>query len=216
MIVGGGAAGLAAADMLRREGYGGPLTMISADDSPPCDRPNLSKDFLAGTAQEDWIPLRPPESYYDDQRIDLGCSTRASPSLDLRHEAGPARRTARAAAFGALLLATGADPVQLAIPGRQRPSQVHYLRTFADSQAIVGAVGLGEAGGRGGRELHRARGGGVAARARHRGARGRARAAPLERVMGPEVGRFIRRLHEAHGVVVPPGRDGRPRRRDAW
>ena len=49
--------------MLRREGYDGPLTMISADESPPCDRPNLSKDFLAGTAPEDWIPLRAPEYY---------------------------------------------------------------------------------------------------------------------------------------------------------
>ena len=70
VIIGGGAAGLAAADMLRREGYDGPLTMISEDDSPPCDRPNLSKDFLAGTAQEDWIPLRPPD-YYTERRIDL-------------------------------------------------------------------------------------------------------------------------------------------------
>ena len=61
-IIGGGAAGLAAADMLRREGYAGPVTMISADDSPPCDRPNLSKDFLAGTAPDDWIPLRAPST----------------------------------------------------------------------------------------------------------------------------------------------------------
>ncbi len=60
VIVGGGAAGLAAADMLRRERYDGPITIISADDSPPPDRPNLSKDYLAGNAQEDWIPLRPP------------------------------------------------------------------------------------------------------------------------------------------------------------
>ena len=52
VIVGGGAAGLAAADMLRREGYDGPLTIVSADASPPVDRPNLSKDYLAGTAQE--------------------------------------------------------------------------------------------------------------------------------------------------------------------
>ena len=59
--------GLAAADMLRRDGYAGPVTMISADDSPPCDRPNLSKDFLAGTAQEDWIPLRSPEFYAERQ-----------------------------------------------------------------------------------------------------------------------------------------------------
>ncbi len=56
VIVGGGAAGLAAADMLRREGYEGPLAIVSADASPPVDRPNLSKDYLAGTAQEDWIP----------------------------------------------------------------------------------------------------------------------------------------------------------------
>jgi nitrite reductase/ring-hydroxylating ferredoxin subunit len=59
VIVGGGAAGFAAADMLRREGFTGSLTMLSADDSPPCDRPNLSKDYLAGTASEDWVPLRP-------------------------------------------------------------------------------------------------------------------------------------------------------------
>ena len=57
VIIGGGGAGLAAADMLRREGYDGALTMLSADDAPPADRPNLSKDFLAGTAQDDWIPL---------------------------------------------------------------------------------------------------------------------------------------------------------------
>src|SRR5262249_37553387 len=70
VVVGGGAAGFAAADILRREGYEGPLTMLSADDSPPCDRPNLSKDFLAGTAEDSWIPLRPPE-YYAERRIDL-------------------------------------------------------------------------------------------------------------------------------------------------
>ena len=82
MIVGGGAAGLAAADMLRREGYDGPLTIVSADDSPPVDRPNLSKDYLAGTAQEDWIPLRPSD-YYRDRRIDLLLHSRVS-SLDTK------------------------------------------------------------------------------------------------------------------------------------
>jgi len=77
VIVGGGAAGLAAADMLRREGYDGPVTMVSADDSPPVDRPNLSKDYLAGKAQEDWIPLRPSD-YYRDRRIDLLLHSRVS------------------------------------------------------------------------------------------------------------------------------------------
>src|SRR6266508_2453494 len=77
VIVGGGAAGLAAADMLRRERYDGPILLISADDSPPSDRPNLSKDYLAGTAQEDWIPLRSPE-FYTDNRIELMLSSRVS------------------------------------------------------------------------------------------------------------------------------------------
>src|SRR4029077_20904474 len=81
VIVGGGAAGLAAADMVRREGYDGPLTMISADSDPPVDRPNLSKDYLAGSAKEDWIPLRGPE-YYEEQRIDLRLGSRVT-SLDV-------------------------------------------------------------------------------------------------------------------------------------
>src|SRR5262249_47972128 len=77
VIVGGGAAGLAAAEMLRREGYDRPVTIISADDSAPYDRPNLSKDYLAGTAPEDWIPLRPPE-FYAERRIDLVLNARVA------------------------------------------------------------------------------------------------------------------------------------------
>jgi nitrite reductase/ring-hydroxylating ferredoxin subunit len=75
IIMGGGAAGLAAADMLRRDGYGGPITMISADADPPVDRPNLSKDYLAGEAQDDWIPLWPAE-WYVDRRVDLVLDSR--------------------------------------------------------------------------------------------------------------------------------------------
>ena len=122
--------------MLRREGYDGPVTMISADDSPPVDRPNLSKDYLAGTAKEDWIPLRAPE-YFAEQRIELVLNTRVS-SLDLR-----ARQivvdSGTTYAFDALLVATGADPVHLDIPGATN-AQVRYLRTFADSKAIVGEL----------------------------------------------------------------------------
>jgi hypothetical protein len=133
VIVGGGAAGLAAADMLRREGYEGPLTIVSADTSPPVDRPNLSKDYLAGTAQEEWIPLQPSD-YYRDRRIDLLLHSRVS-SLDTK-----SRRivleSGKAFEFGALLLATGADPVRLPIEGAT-DSQIQYLRTFADSKAII-------------------------------------------------------------------------------
>src|SRR5207342_1894219 len=101
VVVGGGAAGVAAAEMLRRQGYDGPLMLISADADPPVDRPNLSKDFLAGEAQDDWIPLW-PNDFYVEQRIELvlgqrvvsidptrrivrtgHCSSRRAPSLYL-------------------------------------------------------------------------------------------------------------------------------------
>jgi NADPH-dependent 2,4-dienoyl-CoA reductase/sulfur reductase-like enzyme/nitrite reductase/ring-hydroxylating ferredoxin subunit len=201
VIVGGGAAGVSAAEMVRRQGYDGPVTLISADSDPPVDRPNLSKDFLAGEAQDDWIPLW-PNDFYAEQRIEMVLGRRVV-SID------PARRTLRLDngaehTYGALLLATGADPVRLTIPGASE-DQVHYLRSFADSRAIVQrvanarrvvVVGAGFIG------LE------VAASLRTRGIAVDVVApdsAPLERVMGPEVGKFIRSLHEARGVVFHLG-----------
>ena len=67
VIVGGGAAGFAAAEMLRRDGYGGEITMLSDDQAPPVDRPNLSKDYLAGSAPEEWVPLRPDDYYPENE-----------------------------------------------------------------------------------------------------------------------------------------------------
>lgn len=201
VIVGGGAAGLASADMLRREGYEGPLTIVSADNSPPVDRPNLSKDYLAGTAQEDWIPLRCPD-YYRERKIDLLLNSRVS-SLDTKRRQIQLEN-GHALEFGALLLATGADPVHLPIEGAT-DSQVHYLRTFADSKAIIAkaatakrvvVVGASFIG------LE------VAASLRTRGILVDVVAPeqqPLERVMGAEVGLSIRKLHEAHGVVFHLG-----------
>ena len=201
IIVGGGAAGLAAADMLRREGYDGPIAMISADSAPPSDRPNLSKEYLAGQAKEDWIPLR-PRKFYSEQRIELVLNSRVA-SIDA------ARRTLQLhdgmqRAFGALLLATGANPVRLSIPGADSPN-VHYLRSFADSQALVAktaaathvvVVGASFIGLEVAASL-RARNIGVDVVAPD--------SAPLERVMGVEVGRFIQRLHESKGVVFHLG-----------
>src|SRR5579862_7547593 len=107
VIVGGGAAGFAAAEMLRRDGYGGEITMLSSDDAPPVDRPNLSKDYLAGNAPEDWIPLR-PESFYAESGIDLRLRA------DVRAIDPRAREVALGdgtrVAFDRLLLATGAEP----------------------------------------------------------------------------------------------------------
>jgi apoptosis-inducing factor 3 len=202
VILGGGAAGLAAADMLRREGYDGSLVMLSADADPPSDRPNLSKDFLAGNAKDDWIPLRSPE-FYEERRIDLVLDSKAS-ALDVR-EKRVQLENGNTYGFDALLIATGADPVRLDIPGAT-DSLIHYLRTFADSRAIVsraatantvvvvGAsfIGLEVAASLRARDI-----------AVHVVAPGQQ---PLERVMGPEVGTFIRQLHESHGVVFHLGR----------
>ena len=201
VIVGGGAAGLAAADMLRREGYDGPLMMISADSDPPVDRPNLSKDYLAGTAKEDWIPLRGPE-YYEEQGIDLRLGSRVT-GLDasakrLRLEDGTTTT------FDALLIATGADPVHLDIPGAAA-SQVHYLRSFNDSKAIVAAAATAKSAVVIGASFIGLE---VAASLRTRGIDVRVVAPesqPLERVMGAEVGKFIRSLHEGKGVVFHLG-----------
>ena len=134
IIVGGGAAGNAAAEMLRREGYSGDVTMISADDAVPYDRPNLSKDFLAGTASEEWIPLRSMD-FYREHQIELLLNTRVA-AID------PQKKSVQLAdgsdrKFDALLLATGAEPVKLKIPGADSP-QVCYLRSLSDCRAIIG------------------------------------------------------------------------------
>jgi NADPH-dependent 2,4-dienoyl-CoA reductase/sulfur reductase-like enzyme/nitrite reductase/ring-hydroxylating ferredoxin subunit len=201
VIVGGGAAGLAAAEMLRREGYSGPVTMISADSDPPVDRPNLSKDYLAGTAPEDWIPLRPPE-WYSEHKIDLVLNSLVT-SLDTKQKK-ITTEDGKTYEYGALLLATGADPVELPLQGAS-PPQIFYLRSFAHSKAIVAkaasakqavVVGASFIGLEVAASL-RARGVAV-----HVVAPGRV---PMEKILGPEVGAFVRNLHESHGVVFHLG-----------
>ena len=198
VIVGAGAAGNAAAEMLRREGYAGPVTMIGADEAGPVDRPNLSKDYLAGTAQEEWVFLRSRE-FYAAEKIDLILGNRVV-ALDpktRRIELSDGTRRG----YGALLLATGADPVKLPVPGSEM-AHVFYLRSLSDSRAIIARSTA--------RESMRAVVVGasfigleVAASLRTRGlevhvvAPG---ARPLERVLGPELGDFVRTLHEEHGV----------------
>ena len=197
VIVGGGAAGLAAAAELRRQGFAGKLVMLSAEDAAPLDRPNLSKDYLAGGAPEEWLPLR-PENFYSENAIDLRLGAVAK-GLDAK-----ARRLTladgSALEFDRLLLATGAEPVRLQIPGAELP-HVRTLRSLADCREIIaratkarrvvvlGASFIGLE---------------VAASLRARGLEVHVAAPekiPIERVLGAEIGAFVRKLHEEHGVI---------------
>ncbi len=202
VIVGGGAAGHAAAEALRFEGYDRPVVVLSASSHPPCDRPSLSKDYLAGSVEADAVPLH-PAGWYVDRGIELVLNARVSwidvPGRAVRVAGGNRYR------FGRLLLATGAEPVRLKVPGAA-DGHVHYLRTVSDSEAIIaGAAAARRAVVVGASFI----GLEVAASLRARGLavdvvspEGR----PMERVLGPKVGRFIQCLHESHGVGFHLGR----------
>jgi apoptosis-inducing factor 3 len=200
-IIGGGAAGLAAADRLRREGYTGRVAMISADKAAPYDRPNLSKDFLMGTAPAEWMPLRSADDY-TARKIDLLLDSPVQ-SLDLK-ERSLQLSGGRKIAFDALLLATGAEPVRLDIP-LAAGAQLLYLRSFADSQAIIAAAATAKRVVVLGASFIGLE---VAASLRHRGIEvhvvGLERVL-FERVLGAELGTLVREVHESQGVVFHLG-----------
>ena len=201
VIIGAGAAGNAAAEQLRSEGYAGAVTMIGADESVPVDRPNLSKDYLAGAAPEEWIALR-GKDFYDEKKITLTLGVRVA-KIDSKAKT-VTLSTGESIAFDALLIATGADPRKLTIAGAELP-HVHTLRTLADSRAIiehaktakravvVGAsfIGLEVAASLRARKLE------VHVIAPD--------AVPLERILGKEIGALVRAVHEEHGVVFHLG-----------
>src|SRR5256714_2517360 len=137
-IIGGGAAGAAACEMLRRRGFTGAIAVISAEETLPVDRPNLSKDYLAGNAPEEWIPLRTPE-FYAEQNIEMVTGHRVL-QLDTASKTVTLDNGERRA-FDAILLATGADPIRLTPPGAER---VHVLRTLRDSRAIIAEAQKGK------------------------------------------------------------------------
>jgi NADPH-dependent 2,4-dienoyl-CoA reductase/sulfur reductase-like enzyme/nitrite reductase/ring-hydroxylating ferredoxin subunit len=196
VIVGGGAAGFAAAEMLRRQGFGGSITMLSNDSAAPVDRPNLSKDYLAGSAPEDWVPLR-PDDFYAENKIDLRLSTEVTGVDTARREVVVAGGRLP---YDRLLLATGAEPTRLPVPGADLP-HVHTLRSLADCRAIIAAakgarravvvgasfIGLEAAAALRAREIEVH----VVAPEKR----------PMERVFGPALADFVRGLHEQHGVA---------------
>ena len=197
VIVGGGAAGFSAAQKLRQEQYQGSIVMLSNDDASPVDRPNLSKDYLAGKAPEDWIPLR-SVSFYSKNGIDLRLNANVT-GIDARSREVVLIDGSKVP-YDRLLLATGAEPVRLTIPGNNLV-HVRMLRSLADCRAVIelaktarravvmGASFIGLE---------------VAAALRARGIEVHVVAPdkrPMERILGPQMGDFVRSLHEEHGVV---------------
>jgi NADPH-dependent 2,4-dienoyl-CoA reductase/sulfur reductase-like enzyme len=201
VIVGGGAAGFAAAEMLRRQDYRGSIVMLSNEAAPPVDRPNLSKDYLAGSAPEDWLPLK-PDGFYAEAAIDLRVKAEVA-SIDAK-----ARNVVLSGGevipYDRMLLATGAEPVRLPISGADQP-HVHVLRSLDDCRAIIASadgarralvigasfIGLEAAASLRAKnlEVHVV---GLEQR-------------PMERVLGLEMGDFVRALHEEHGVIFHLG-----------
>src|SRR3954464_14204728 len=132
VIVGSGAAGNAAAEALRREGDGGKILMLDPRGEIPYDRPNLSKDYLAGNAPEEWIPLHPPD-FYDEKKIERVNGARAT-AIDPKGKTATLS-AARPSPGGALRPPPAPEPIHLPIPGADRP-HVHVLRSLADSRSL--------------------------------------------------------------------------------
>jgi apoptosis-inducing factor 3 len=202
VIVGAGAAGSFAASELRRVGFGGRVTLLTRESRVPYDKPNLSKDYLAGRAQPEWIPLRGETDYAGD-RVDLHLRA----TID---RIDPRRREVRLATgdriiFDRLILATGAIPRRLDIP-IDPAARIYYLRTWADADALRGVadavrkvvvIGSGFIGLEAAASLQER---GLEVTVIGRDDR------PLQRVLGNRIGDFVRRTHEAHGVRFRLGR----------
>jgi len=196
VLVGAGAAGAAAAGRLRHLGYEGSITLIGNEAAGPVDRPNLSKDFLAGTAPTEWVRLRTDDFYdklainliKDETVVDLDPDT-----MSVTLGSGPV------ISCDALMLATGAEPTRPHIQGANLP-HVKTLRTLTDAQNIIASLAHGHrvvivGSGFIGLEVA------ASLRARHVEVHVVSRdRVPLEHVMGEEMGRFIQSLHESHGV----------------
>lgn len=196
VIIGAGAAGYAAAQTLREEGFRGNVVMITREDRAPYDRPNLSKDYLQGHAEPEWMPLR-PEEFFSQHNITL-LLNREVTRVDARTKT-ITFEDGETMEYDSLLVATGGMPVRLNIPGADLKN-VCLLRSFADADSIIETA----------RHSRRAVVVGasfIAMEAAYslceRGLEVTVVAPsqePFETTLGREVGALFRRLHEDHGV----------------
>lgn len=196
VIIGAGAAGTAAAVMLRRQGFLGHVSLISNEKQLPYDRPQLSKGYLAGLVSEELLPLY-AEQFYDEYKIKLELGVRA---IKIDSELKQVRLSNGVnLSYDRCLIATGGEPRLPTIPGILDGS-VYVLRSLQDAHRIIArtawaqtvvVMGAGFIG------LE------VASALRKRNMQVHIVApeeVPLTKVMGPQVGAFLKRLHESHGV----------------
>ena len=195
VIVGAGLAGAKAAEALRQEGFDGRLVLVGDEHERPYERPPLSKEYLRGEAAEK--PYVHPENFYPENEIELWTSTRVTGiDVGLRELLLEGDRRL---GYDRLLLATGAAPRRLDVPGAELDG-IHYLRTLADSERISARIDRGQrlvvvGSGWIGAE--------ISASARQKGCEVtmlEMGSLPLERVLGAEVGRIYRDLQREHGV----------------
>ena len=196
IIVGASLAGAKAAETLRDEGFTGSVILLGDEPVRPYERPPLSKEYLQGKAGLDKVFVH-DEHYYEEHDIELRLSTHVQ-ALDVG-ERNVVVSTGERLAYDAALIATGAAPRRLSVPGTNLDG-VLSLRSLDDSDKLQAAI----------RAANRVVviGGGwigceVAASARQMGADVavvEAGTLPLERVLGPELGTFYRDVHADHGV----------------
>ena len=201
VIVGASLAGAKAAEALRKQGFEGTVTLVGEEGERPYERPPLSKEFLRGEAGPEKLFIH-KEGYYEAVGIDLRLGQKVT-SIDVGGHAVVLASGERIP-FSSLLLTTGARPRRLRLPGAQLRG-VHYLRDLASSAILRGAIegasrvaviGAGWIGCE------------VAASARQLGAPVsivEVAGFPLQKVLGPELGRFYRDVHSDHGVEMHLG-----------
>lgn len=202
VIAGGGAAGYAAAQTLREDGFAGRVLLITREDHLPYDRPNLSKDYLQGNAEPEWMPLR-SEDFFAEHDIEI------IRNREIRHIDATQKTITFAddetLVCDALLLATGGEPRRLPFQSKTHEN-VFVLRSHADTDAIISAAAKGKRAVVIGASFI---GMEAASSLATRGCEVTIVApdsTPFERILGPQIGRLFQEIHEEHGIDFKLGR----------